>query len=211
MYFPTVWSNTLPAKPPLNGYTGTHITTLGAIVLSNVKGIDNVTYGAELINSGSTTHAPITVTGSTGGNVFNGNTDYGIRIHSKGAISLKNITADDNAGYGIYVNNYQSGAGVGNVTVSNLNLVSNHLTGLYITSNGAVTLNYIISMHNSGGNGTTIYSYDHNVLITNSVMIANNGLGIYADVDLGTFTMTNTLYFGNDTDNSGDPNIRVLH
>ncbi len=191
-----------------NGYTGVGVDTLGAITLSNVRGLDNNNYGAELLNETSITHAPITVTGSTGGNVFSGNSSYGMRVRSLGAISLKNITADDNSGYGIYVNNEGPGTGIGNVTISTITTRSNSMEGVLIYTNGIVALNTVLSMFNNA-DGVRIITTNDNLYVYNSIFLANRGNGIDASIGTGTFTMSNTLYFGNDTDNTGDLNIYI--
>ena len=40
-------------------------------------------------------------------------------------------------------------------------------------------------------------------------MIANRGNGIDISAGTGIVTITNTLYFGNDTDNTPEPNLYI--
>ncbi len=194
-----------------NGDTGTFIDTRGSITLSNEIAIDNGYYGVDLNNFSSITHAAVTITGSAGGNVFSGNATNGLRVLSLGAVSLKYITADNNLWSGIYVDNYTLGTGLGNVTASYINTRGNGSTGLEIESKGIVTLSTVISMFNAD-HGIFVISHDHKAYISYSVSIANAGSGIRAEVGpLGTLTVTSTLYFGNDTDNTGDLNLQVIH
>lgn len=192
-----------------NGRIGVYVNTLGSITLSNVISTWNSYHGAELLNNGSTTHAAISVSGSTSTPGFSNNGGYGIRMQSMGAVTVKNILLNNNTNWGLYANNYQSGNGIGNFTVSNVTANDTTGDGFYITSNGIVTLSSVISMFNTD-DGVYVNSNDNKVVVSNSVMIANAGNGIDATIGTGTFTMSNTLYFGNDTDNSGDPNILVV-
>lgn len=198
------------AEASRNGFAGISINTYGSITLSNAVALDNGGEGALLDNTSSTTHAPVTVTGSTGGNIFSGNAGVGLGVMSLGAVALKNIAADHNFSMGIHVENYQAGNGLGNVTAATINTGHNLNIGLSILTNGTVSLSSIKSMLNSY-NGMTISSNHHNITISNSVAISNRGSGIAANVGHGLFTLYNTLYFGNDIDNTGDPNLFVLH
>ena len=198
------------AEASRNGFTGISINTPGSITLSNAVTLDNGGEGALLDNTSSTTHAPVTVTGSTGGNIFSGNAGVGLGVMSLGAVALKNIAADHNFSMGIHVENYQAGNGLGNITAATINTGHNLNIGLSILTNGTVSLSSIKSMLNSY-NGMTISSNHHNITISNSVAISNRGSGIAANVGHGLFTLYNTLYFGNDIDNTGDPNLFVLH
>lgn len=191
-----------------NGRIGVYVNTLGAITLSNVIGVWNSYHGAELLNSGSTTHAAISVSGSTSAPGFSNNGGYGIRMQSKGTVTLKNLNLDNNSGWGLYASNNVSSEGVGNFTVSSVNARGNSLDGLCILSNGVVTLSSVTSMLNNG-DGAFIASNNHNVVISNSVMIANRGNGIDISAGTGIVTITNTLYFGNDTDNTPEPNLYI--
>lgn len=188
-----------------NGGIGVYVENLGSITLSNVVGAGNVFYGAELLNSTSSTHAAISVSGSTSTLGFSNNGSYGIRLQSMGAVTLKNLNLNGNTSWGLYANNQQAGNGVGNFTVSNVTANNNTGDGLSILSNGIVTLSSVISMGNND-DGVFINSSDNNVVISNSVFIANGGNGIDVQPGIGTVTLTNTLYFGNDTNNTGDPN-----
>lgn len=198
------------AESSHNGYLGLYVYTQGMITVTNVIANDNGNFGALLNNQTSTTNAGVTVTGSTGINSFSGNGDTGLEIDSRGKVILNNITADKNYYMGIYVYNYNLGNGYGTVTISNIVTRYNLGSGLGISSDGNVTLKGVVSMLN-GGHGVQMGTYDHNLSIYSSVFSGNQLSGIYADIGSGIFTMSSTMYFGNDTDNTGDPNLLIIH
>ncbi len=96
---------------------------------------------------------------------------------------MKNINADHNGNREIFADNSQVGTGLGNFIVSNVNARSNSYDGLVIISNGIVTLSKVVSMLNLD-DGIEINSYNHKVVVSNSVMIANSGNGM--DILAGT-------------------------
>lgn len=193
-----------------NGSSGIFIDTLGSIYLSNVIANGNALHGADIGNEFSSINAPITVTGSSNGNSFNYNNGTGLRIASKGLISLKYITANHNVEFGINLNNYQAGSGLGNVIFSSVTTHGNLIHGIQIVTNGAVYLSYVSSAMNNA-HGIYIGSNNHNVYVTNSLFFGNFGYGMFANVGTGTYVMTNTYYFGNDADMDGDGNINIVH
>lgn len=180
---------------------GFDVTTQGAITLTNVIANWNRDTGVVLKNQTSTTNASVTVSGT---NLFSNNGGSGLLVTSKGLVTLSGITTEHNSYLGILVDNYSSGTGIGNVTISKVNTRSNDSIGLMIQSNGTITLSSVVSMLNN--HGMEIYSHGKNVLITNSVIAANDGNGIYAQLGTtGNLTLTNTLLFGNST------NLSVTH
>ncbi len=198
------------SETSLNGNDGMLIYTQGMITLYNMIGNDNGDTGVTLGNYTSTSHAGVTVTGTTGGNSFCGNGYSGLEIESMGAVTLNNITADRNNFTGIYIDNYRLGAGLGNVSVSYINTRSNNDHGLEIYSNGTVSLSSATSMLN-GIHGASIRTFGHNLSVSSSVISGNTFSGILANIGSGTFTLTNTFYFGNDIDNTGDLNLVITH
>ncbi len=198
------------SETSLNGNDGMVVYTQGMITLYNMIGNDNGDTGVTLGNYTSTSHAGVTITGTTGGNSFCGNGYSGLEIESMGAVTLNYITADRNNFEGIYIDNYRLGAGLGNVSVSYINTRSNIDHGLEIYSNGTVSLRSATSMLN-GYYGASIRTYGHNLSISSSVISGNTFSGILANIGSGTFTLTNTFYFGNDIDNTGDLNLVITH
>jgi hypothetical protein len=180
-----------------NSGEGITVETLGAISLANITANDNTT-GVALYNFNSTSHAGISITGT---NTFSNSANYGLYINSKGAVTLSSITAEHNGILGIYVLN--SGGGLGNVTVNKVTTQQNG-DGLMIDTNGLISLSSVISMLNSG-TGIYLDSHQHNISFLNSVVAANTGNGVLAFVGSGTFTLANTLIFGNTL------NLTVVH
>ena len=76
-----------------NNSDGVYIDSRGSVLLSNVIATGNTDEGVQIINVDSSSQAPVQVLGT---NVFSGNSGNGLEIRSEGAISLNNITADNN-------------------------------------------------------------------------------------------------------------------
>ena len=162
----------------------------GAISLNNVTANDSwYSYGAQIIGGTSVT--------LTGTNTFNNNGSTGLHIQDSGYIGLNNITAKDNWFHGISVINssgdinlsnitatahsdtsgdgayLENMAGSGNVTLTGTNDFSNHSlwnSGMYILSNGNVSLSGITS--NNNGRGVNV-SHATDVTITNATFSEN--------------------------------------
>ncbi|MGA7192278.1 MAG: hypothetical protein WBW94_01515, partial [Anaerolineales bacterium] len=70
----------------------------GAITSGGLEANDNYSYGAQLDNSGASSAMAVTLTGTSS---FSGNTHGdGLDIESTGAITVNNVSADDNGGTG---------------------------------------------------------------------------------------------------------------
>jgi parallel beta helix pectate lyase-like protein len=76
---------------------GLTIVSYGAVTMSNVTADGNASYGVWITNYGGAASRPVTITGT---NSFNGQGSFGLKIESSGAITLSNVTADRNMGYG---------------------------------------------------------------------------------------------------------------
>ncbi len=183
-----------------NDDIGFEVSTSGAITLTNIIGNGNLG-GAELDNNSSTTHAGVTINGV---NSLSGNSG-GIVIFSKGPITLSGITVDNNTSWGVHISGFHDGTIEQKVSLSKLNIRNNGGDGLYIDPNGSVSISGVVSMLNEGNGIYIIYSHEYKVSILNSVVAANNLVGVYANVGSSTLTLTNTLIFGN------TPNLTVVH
>ena len=162
-----------------NWLDGLDVYSYGNLALNNVTANSNgqgtyvdYGFGAFLDNcmfSGTGTCAivtPTTVT-LTGANQFNNNGDDGLRVFSKGAITLNGLTANGNglahdpdpntnphsSGFGVYVDNTYSGTAVGqNVTLTGTDVFNNNwLDGLDIYSYGIIALNGVTASDNGQG------------------------------------------------------------
>lgn len=125
--------------------------TLGNVLVANSTG--GSTDGIYLDNSSSTTEAFVTIKNSA----FNGNQYRGISIYSNGAITLTNVTANNNLSRGAYIDgdsNNDSAASV--ITISNSIFNNNAADGLSIVGNGAVKLHQVNASWNITGSGVKV-------------------------------------------------------
>jgi hypothetical protein len=135
-----------------NNFQGISIQSLGNIVLSKIDAKNNFT-GATLINVDVPDTAPKTVT--INDCYFNDNTNdtkWGLSVQSKGAITLKNVEAGNNAGFGISLDNHLSktNAGVTFTGSSDRSWVGNNGGyGMYIYTLGKVMVSKINATNNS--------------------------------------------------------------
>jgi hypothetical protein len=134
---------------------GLHVLSKGVITVYRLTASDTVAgMGAYLDNTSGNPLSPPNVALLVYANI-NGNSSRGLLINSYGAVTLNNITANDNGLYGVEVNN-QTGSLPRAVVVNGTNNIhGNASTGLIVFSLGAVTLNNI---HASGNtiNGMSI-------------------------------------------------------
>lgn len=202
-----------------NGSYGVEAYSWGQITLNNVSVVaSSITSedGALLDNSGSTLASPkgVSILGSLGANVFsNSGTGSGLVIASKGAVSITRTTASDNHDYGIIIDNFQGGSGKGTTTLSYLTTNRNGQAGMLVNTNNAVTLSNVTTMFtHSPSVGIYIMTNNHNLTISNSLITANENMGLAALMGgtTGIFKMTNTFYLGNCTV-SGTLNVQVTH
>jgi hypothetical protein len=172
-----------------NNYDGNglEVNSYGTISVANINAYDNQGasggFGAYFDNyqSGLGPIKPIILSGN---NTFEQNGWTGLDIASKGAITVNNVKASDNGGFGALLSNQLTGA-VGGVNVNNASTYNpefsrNGLDGLRIESNGAVTIKDLDAM----GNGLLENSRDldfgptgYGVYIVNTGGTANVMLG----------------------------------
>ncbi len=135
-----------------SGY-GLGVASQGAITLHNVTSDFNAGgSGATLENDYCLTClAPIYITGT---NWFAGNGVDGLLVYSRGVISVNNLNADSNiTGYGAYLANNYTATVASAVHVTGTNwFLGNALNGLYVASDGAITLNNL-NVNGNGGAG----------------------------------------------------------
>jgi len=127
-----------------NGH-GLRVYSDGTITLAGVIASDNTNgYGAYLNNTAAGTAKNVVMT--SGVNEFNDNDWTGLTVLTKGAITLKDITADGNGDGGGYLDNTYGTAGI---TLSGVNVFSENAgRGLYASSNGAISLNSLVANAN---------------------------------------------------------------
>ena len=161
---------TLTGNNSFNGNddTGLDVATFGTILINNLTANDNgfvntSGYGAFLNNciwdgSGCDTIVPkaITLTGSVN---TNGNYDGGMYIDSIGAITMTNVSASGNGGYGAEIYNSYNNLKPMNVTLKGSNTFNdNSADGLYVYTYGVIALNNVTANWN-GGSGAYLDNY----------------------------------------------------
>jgi hypothetical protein len=195
------------SRVKLDGNTGTGliINSKGDVTLNNVVANNN-NYGAYITNTWGT-DSKVTVLGTMGENVFNGNVEEGLTIYSHGNVSLTSVTAMSNEGSGVSVNTTAS------LSASKITLYNNSLYGMTATVDQDVTVNMLQSYNNgvtNNGDGLYLSLQTNSVVkILQSVLAGNYGSGIDMFGGLPP-VLTGTFYFGNDADNTGDKNL-FLH
>jgi hypothetical protein len=160
-----------------NSAGGLKILTKGAVTVAFFQARDNWGTGIQIdADDGS---GAVTVSGMSNSwqNLFKNKGD-GLKIEAKGLITVTNLSANGNSGYGAYFNNQVPGA-TGGVTINAVSGMGNEfqwntLGGLKIMTNGAVTL-------------TNIYASNN---LNESVDPVTGGYGIYIDNFSGTAAVT---------------------
>jgi len=134
-----------------NGWEGLQIYTKGTVNFAQLYVFDNKSGGVSVQNFYSSSVAPVTI----GGNSFSfisGNGGHGIYINSGGVITLKTMvvenTSNVTAGGGA-VTLYNAYGQVRGVTLMDVQILGNEGTGLFIRSDGPVTLAGVESSYNS--------------------------------------------------------------
>ena len=123
----------------------------------------------------------------TGANSFSSNNSDGLKVLSRGNVTLENITASNNMARGVYLDNRPSSSGA-TVTMNGVNNISNNANdGLVINSNDTITLNEI----KANSNGTDTYDY-----------------GTRLDNDTGNGDVIITGYYNSFSNNAG-PGLNI--
>lgn len=185
-----------------NANTGLMIFSYGIVTLNNItanyNGFDNINTdggGVVILNSGGTLARPVSIKGT---NNFSGNDSTGLAIVSLGAISISNITANDNGDDGANIDN-RFGSFQSPVTISGYGIFNaNVSTGLEVLSNGAITTTNLSAQLNTGSGAyldtyglTNIQAVNlkgNNTFISNGNNGNESGLIVYAD---GNITVSN--------------------
>lgn len=128
---------------------GLSIVSLGAIKVNNVMANGNQEgNGVNLNNQFDLFTSPITITGYGD---FNQNFLAGMVIHSNGTVTLANLTANENGGFGALIDNYYNASSTStvNVTITGSNVFNNNgQSGLSITTDGMITISNITANYN---------------------------------------------------------------
>ncbi len=207
-----------------NGQNGLDVTSHGAITTKNLTANDNGTAGtpgagASLINSVSASAQPVTVAGT---NTFTGNFLDGLNVESNGLITVNSVTATGNntehqapGPNGVFLTNSVNpgfNAGITITGTMGTNVIDgNYYDGLYVFSNGPISLNNIEADNNTNGVGAILSnntaSGPQPVTITGTNEFNGNGLGGLIVYSNGTITTNNLTVDGNGSlviDNTGN-------
>lgn len=171
-----------------NARLGLNILSLGKISANNLTANWNDMIGAVLDNwwdpqppTGPLAGNGVTLTGT---NLFEGNGNDGLRVYSHGAITMNNVTARWNTGDGTWLENEATTGPQVNVTLTgtntfygNGNWVDNTSWGLYVKSEGNITISNLTANWNDLG-GAYLDNQDYGYLTpTVTLTGANNFLG----------------------------------
>jgi len=196
----------------VNFNTGLRIRSDGAVALNNLTANGNTNgRGVTIDNTNLNSHAsPVTLTGT---NIFSDNYFDGLTVSTLGAIKAANLTASGNAlvshsGYGLFLNN-SSAATPLPVTLTGKTIASgNYDGGLYLNSDGAVSLQSLTASGNAHGAGARItnnadFAAPQKVTLSGTnVFVGNYGYGLNLDT-YGAVTLSNLTASGNGTGPSG--------
>jgi hypothetical protein len=190
-----------------NGFQGLEVDNDGTITVAKTTANDNGGFGISLDNSGALTPKNVLLTGFT---IAGNNGDDGIAIFTQGAVTAANLTAHDNAGYGVYINNGDYDLGTHSVLITGTNYFHDNTSdGLNVKATGAVTMYNVTSIFNgrgvyvnndiNGAGGVTLYGYG--IFHDNS----NTGLYILSDgaVTLNYITSVKNTGYGLYVNNAG--------
>jgi hypothetical protein len=194
-----------------NGMDGIHAEALGGITLNNIEAWYNGLDGVHVNNDFVGANGNISVQNSWGSNSFSFNGQFfggaGLRASTRGYISLSGVTAISNLGEGLHLD---TSSGIGVISIINANLRYNDDHGVSAVSNNTIYLSGVKSYSNgfvTNGDGVNLSTIGHHVYIYNSYIIGNYGNGIDATVLPFSVILSNTYYYGNDVDMSGDANL----
>lgn len=199
-----------------NGDSGLEITSNRAVTISNVTASLNNGYGASINNRGAGLLYDVKLLGS---NSFNENDWIGLDIHTLGAITLNNITANGNGvdeagnlGAGVHLDNKTGAPLAKSITLTGTNTFNeNFEDGLSILSLGTIKA-YSLTASGNGGNGAYLDNQSGAntagiTLAGTNNFIGNKGIGIVT-LSRGVISMTNLVanlntQGGAKVDNSG--------
>ncbi len=222
---------------------GIYVTTNGSTTFGRVNANNNVTYGALVEGcfvEGCMYPATFRLY-STFENNFNDNGTFGLDVRTWGSIDASNVNALGNGSWGIRLDNDFTGLTSG-VTMLNTKyqfISSNVGDGLYIQTNGAITLTDIDSSVNGGygaflfntgataktmtltnctfdNNGDTgLYAINKGPVLINSVRASNNnvganGSGAYINNTDGAVTITSSTRGMSIFNNNDDYGVEII-
>jgi len=185
---------------------GLNVRTSGAVVAKDLKSGLNGASGA-VFGDASNPIGSLTMNGTA--NDFGANGEDGLVIFSTGNVSLTSLATSRNNGSGMVVD-----VDTGTLTINKAFSEFNGENGFVIYAANTIVLNTIYALSNGfTGNFDGVYvvqtSAAASTTISNGVVHGNFGSGLDIDVNGVSPIITNTTYFGNDVDSSGDLEVYV--
>ncbi len=209
-----------------NAYGPAVVFSFGNITAGGIISRYNGGSGLELFNKYTNSTGTITLLGSLGQTVFQGNQLAGMLLYSNGSVTLSNFWVKENGttyvaealdpeaiSAGMYIS-----AG-GKITLSSGLVESNVRNGILIDAYNSVSMSKMTVFMNGWNykewndkSGIEIRAHGVSpVTITNSLIFGNAKHGLSIIEGVGNPIMTGTVFFGNDLDNSGDTDVQLVH
>ena len=149
-----------------NQNAGLRILSNSSIVINNTSASHNYSDGLNAENPNSTGSVVIQDKSSYPSSVFEGNTWDGIHVYTLGAISIYGVSASNNGGSGLYLQNtfYDDDLAVwlgkAGITINNRSntmsvIDGNDMFGIWAGSNGTINITNVI-VNNNGGDGAAL-------------------------------------------------------
>ncbi|MFN8410891.1 MAG: right-handed parallel beta-helix repeat-containing protein [Anaerolineales bacterium] len=170
-----------------NGDYGLQIASKGLVTITNVTANSNGGVGISVDNTPGVLGVTLTST-VVDAYTFNNNGQEGIKIHSRGAIVLNNIIANNNGllsaiAYSAEIDNALASPAQ-NVTLTGTNTFNNnHVGGLYIHTVGSIVLTNINANGNGNGNpnGSGVVLSNEDASLTSPKAVTLNGTNVMSN------------------------------
>ncbi|MFN8412744.1 MAG: hypothetical protein U0Z26_10185 [Anaerolineales bacterium] len=179
-----------------NFSSGLSVQSLGAILVNNITANNNGVHGAFLKNKfNSTIQQSVTVTAS---GMFNSNGSRGLLVESFGAMTLANITADQNGHRGVSLDN-TGGLVAKNISITGASyFINNSLNGLFFNTDGTFTGTRITAAFNgTSGAGRGVFGTAKGTITLVCGMMFNNKDWGYNFTSNVSITLNNVVTFSN--------------
>jgi hypothetical protein len=182
---------------------GMNILSKGSITLNNISASNSLLFEGALLDNSGASSANVTLTGT---NTFDSNQMDGLRILSKGIITLNKTTANGNGqsetnGYGAWLDNSEA-VSARSVLINQGTFNENYEGGLYVASDGSITISKLTVSENTG-KGVELSNLGANPLAPQNVIVsgfltANLNESVGLDVQsLGAITLSFVTANGN--------------
>lgn len=174
-----------------NGGIGLSIDTNGAVITNALTATNNSSIGVSIFNNFTGSTGGVTLKGTA--NTFSSNAQDGLRIVSRGVITLNNVASTMNGDYGAFLDNNAAPTPKG-VVIAGTNTFSDNTSqaGIQIYTNGTVTANNITASNNAQ-QGMYIDGGAGKITFTGSnVFNANTTTGLEI-VSSGIITLNNVI------------------